>query len=159
MNYHLAEINIGQGRGSMTDPIMAGFVAQLDAINALADSAPGFIWRLQTESGNATSIHVFDDDRIIVNLSVWESVEALSEFAYKSAHTQVLSHRKEWFDRMDLPYLAMWWIPAGHIPTTSEAKARLEHLQLHGPTAYAFHFKTRFPMPTAELESERLSGD
>jgi len=134
----------------MSDPIMAGFVAQLDTINALADQAPGFVWRLQTESGNATTIRVFDDERIIVNLTTWESIDALFAFAFKSAHTQVMSHRKEWFDRMDAPYLALWWIPAGHIPTVGEAKARLEHLQLHGPTPYAFHFKTRFPAPAYE---------
>ncbi|MHB8626129.1 MAG: DUF3291 domain-containing protein [Aggregatilineales bacterium] len=152
MNYHLAQINIAQALAPMTDPIMAGFVAQLDTINALADTAPGFVWRLQTESGNATTIRVFDDERLIVNLSVWESIEALSEFAYKTTHTQVMSHRKEWFERMSVPYLAMWWIPAGHIPTVLEAKARLEHLQLHGPTAYAFQFKTRFPTPHPEIE-------
>jgi hypothetical protein len=150
MNYHLAELNIAQARGDMADPIMAGFVAQLDVINALADSAPGFVWRLQTESGNATSIRVFDEEQMLINLSVWESVEALSEFAYRTAHTQVMSHRKEWFDRMDVPYLALWWVPAGHIPTVQEAKGRLEHLQLRGPTAYAFTFKNRFLMPAGE---------
>jgi hypothetical protein len=159
MMYHLAQINIAQALAPMTDPIMAGFVAQLDAINALADAAPGFIWRLQTESGNATTIRVFDDERLIVNLSVWESVEALFEFAYKTTHTQVMGHRKEWFERMGSPYLAMWWISAGHIPTVSEAKARLEYLQLHGPTAYAFQFKTRFPIPTSATEFEKLRND
>lgn len=149
MNYHLAEINVAQGLGLMTDPVMAGFVAQLDAINALADNAPGFVWRLQTESGNATTVRIFDDERIIVNLSVWESVDALTEFAYRTAHAHVLSHRKEWFERMSVPYLALWWIPAGHIPTVSEAKVRLEYLQLHGPSAYAFHFKARFPASAA----------
>ncbi len=156
MNYHLAQINIAQALAPMTDPIMAGFTAQLDAINALADTAPGFVWRLQTESGNATTIRVFDDERLIVNLSVWESIEALFEFAYKTTHTQVMSHRKEWFERMGVPYLAMWWIPAGHIPTALEAKARLEHLQLHGPTAYVFQFKPRFPMPATDSELASL---
>ena len=150
MAYYLAQINIAQALAPMTDPIMAGFVAELDRINALADSAPGFVWRLQSESGNATSIKVFDDERVIINLTVWESIEALFDFAYKTSHTQVMNHRKEWFARIGAPSLAMWWVPAGHIPSISEAKTRLEHLQVHGPTAYAFHFKTRFPMPKTD---------
>ena len=142
--YHLAQINIARMLAPIDDPIMAEFVAQLAAVNALADASPGFVWRLQTESGDATSVKVFDDDRIIVNMSVWESVESLSEYAYKSAHAGVMRDRKRWFEKFDGPYMALWWIPAGHIPTAQEGRERLEHLRQHGETEFAFTFKRVF---------------
>ena len=145
--YHLAQINIARMLAPMDNAVMADFVAQLQPINALADSSPGFVWRLQTESGDATSIRIYDDDMIAVNMSVWESVESLREFAYKSAHAGVMRDRKKWFEKFDGPYFALWWIPAGHIPTTQEAKERLEYLQEHGDSPYAFSFKNVFPMP------------
>ena len=146
-SYHLAQINIGKIRGPIDGPIMAVFVAGLEPINALADAAPGFVWRLQTDSGNATSIHVYDDDMLLINMSVWQSVEALHEFVYRTEHAAFLKNRLEWFERFEGIYMTMWWIPAGTIPTPREAKERLEHLEQHGPTPYAFTFKTRFPMP------------
>ena len=145
--YHLAQINIARMLAPIDDPIMAEFVAQLAPVNALADQSPGFVWRLQSESGDATSIKVYDDDMIIVNLTVWESVEALREFVYKSAHHGVLRERKRWFEKFDGPYYALWWVPAGHIPDTEEARGRLEHLRDHGDTAYAFSFGRVFPKP------------
>jgi hypothetical protein len=145
--YHIAQINIARMLAPIDDPIMAEFVAQLPPINALADGSPGFVWRLQTESGDATSIKVYDDDFIIVNLTVWEGVDALREFVYKSAHQGVLRDRKRWFEKFDGPYFALWWVPAGHLPTTDEGKERLDYLREHGDTSYAFSFKNVFPAP------------
>ena len=145
--YHIAQINIGRILAAIDDPLMAEFVLQLAPINAIADSTPGFVWRLQTDSGDATSIRIYDDDRIAINMSVWESVDALREFAYKSQHAGVMRDRKRWFEKFDGPYMAMWWIPAGHIPTPQEGRERLEHLRQHGDTSYAFSFKNIFPQP------------
>lgn len=143
--YHLAQINIARILAPLQDPQMAGFVNQLDAINAIADDSPGFIWRLQTESGDATAIRVFDDDTILINMSVWESVEALHQYVYRSDHLGPLRERKKWFAPFDGPYLALWWVPAGHTPTPEEGKERLAYLGDHGPTAYAFTFRQNFP--------------
>jgi heme-degrading monooxygenase HmoA len=145
--YHLAQINIARMLAPIDDPIMAEFVAQLAPVNALADSSPGFVWRLQTESGDATSLKVYDDDMIIINMTVWESVESLREFVYKNAHHAVLRERKRWFEKFDGSYYALWWLPAGHIPGTQEAKERLDHLREHGETEYAFSFQHIFPKP------------
>ena len=145
--YHLAQINIARMLAPIDHPIMAEFVAQLAPINALADQTPGFVWRLQTESGDATSIKVYDEEMIIVNLTVWESGDALREFVYKSAHHGVLRDRKRWFEKIEGPYYALWWVPAGELPTTEEGKERLEYLREYGDTSYAFSFKNLFPEP------------
>ena len=145
--YHIAQINIARMLAPIDDPVLADFVAQLQPINALAEKSPGFVWRLQSESGDATSIKVYDDDMIIVNLTVWESPDALRGYVYKSAHREVLRDRKRWFEKFDGPYYALWWIPAGHLPTTDEGKERLEYLRTHGDSAYAFSFKNLFPAP------------
>jgi hypothetical protein len=150
--YHLAQVNIARMLAPLTDPLMAGFVAQLDAINALADSSPGFIWRLQTPGGNATTLRPYEDDLILVNLSLWASLSHLSAFVYKSRHRSVLQQRRQWFERFDGPYTALWWVPCGHIPGVEEAKQRLDYLRAHGETPYAFSFKKRFPVP------EKASG-
>ena len=145
--YHIAQINIARMLVPMDHPIMADFVAQLPPINALADGSPGFVWRLQTESGDATSIKVYDDDFIIFNLTVWESVDTLREFVYKSAHSAVLRDQKRWFEKFDGPYYALWWVPAAHLPTPEEGKEKLEHVRSHGDTSVAFSFKNLFPAP------------
>ena len=150
---HIAQLNIARFKAPMDDPAMAGFVEQLDPVNALADAAPGFVWRLQTEEGNATSIHAFEDDLMLVNMSVWESVEALAGFVYRSMHVAVMRRRREWAERMRDAYVVLWWIPAGHTPTVEEAKSRLEHLREHGPTPSAFTFKRRFSPDEAALAS------
>ena len=115
--WHLAQVNIALLKAPLDSPELADFVANLEPINALADGAPGFVWRLQTEDGDATAIRAFDDARIIVNLSAWESVEALADFVYGSRHIDVLRRRREWFAKMSTAYLALWWVPAGTIPT------------------------------------------
>jgi hypothetical protein len=131
----------------LDSPVMADFVAQLAAVNALADAAPGFVWRLQTEDGDATAIRPYDDDRIIVNMSVWESPEALHAYAYRGGHLEVMRRRREWFERMTDAHLVLWWIPVGHRPTVSEGIERLEELRDRGPTPRAFSFHTLFPAP------------
>jgi hypothetical protein len=143
-DYHIAEINIAHMRATLEDPIMKDFVDNLDRINAVADNAPGFVWRLQTEEGDATSIRVFDNDMLIINMSVWESIEALFQYVYASDHVDIFRRRSEWFGKMDTPVLAMWWVPAGHIPTLDEAKEKLDLMAREGPTPLAFTFKTRF---------------
>ena len=145
--HHLAQVNIATLRAPLDGPELAGFVAQLGPINALADQHPGFVWRLQTEDGDATAIRPFDDDRVMVNLSVWSSLEALRAFVYATRHLEVMRHRRAWFQRMPDPYLALWWVPAGTIPTVAEAKDRLELLAGQGPTAGAFTFRAPFPEP------------
>jgi hypothetical protein len=140
---HIAEVNVGIARGATDSAVMADFMAALDPINELADDAPGFVWRLQTEDGNATAIRPFEDERMLVNMSVWESIEELAEFVYRSGHVEVMRRQREWFERIEL-VLALWWIPAGQIPTLAQARERLDHLRAHGPTPFAFTFRRRF---------------
>jgi hypothetical protein len=150
MNYQLAQINIGRLSAPIDDPRIAEFVAQLAPINAVADKAPGFVWRLQSASGNATDVAYNDDPFVIINMSVWESLEALRDYAYKSDHMKVFRDRAKWFEKMDKPHYCLWWIPAGHIPTVAEGRERLEHYQLHGATPYSFWFSEQFPQPADE---------
>jgi Domain of unknown function (DUF3291) len=145
--HQLAQVNVATLRAPLDGPELAGFVAQLEPINALADAAPGFVWRLQTEDGDATAIRPYDDERIMVNLSVWASLTALRDFVYASRHLGVMRHRRAWFSRMADPYLALWWVPAETIPTVAEARRRLELLARAGPTADAFTFRAPFPEP------------
>jgi hypothetical protein len=150
--FHLAQVNLGKVRGSLDDPVMVGFVQRLEEINALADRSSGFVWRLQTDEGNATYFRPYEhDDRILLNMSVWESVEALKNYVYRTAHAELLRQRHEWFERFARVYMALWWVPAGHLPGIDEAKKRLEHLEKHGPTQYAFTFKNVFP-PDEEFQ-------
>jgi hypothetical protein len=146
--WHLAQVNIGRLRAPVEHPMIAEFVAGLDRINALADGAPGFMWRLQTEDGNATAIRPIDDDELLaINMSVWESVEALADYVYRSDHVTFMRRRREWFERFDRSYVALWWVPMGAIPTVPEAMDRIAHLDRHGPTPTAFTFKHRFAPP------------
>ena len=151
--WQLAQINIARFRAPIDSPLLAGFVEMLDPINALADVAPGFVWRLQTEEGNATSIHAFEDDLILVNLSVWASVEDLNAFVYRSPHFEVFGRRREWTEHMERAYVALWWIPAGTVPTVEEGKRRLDLLIERGPTPEAFTFKLPFPAPALDAET------
>jgi len=152
-SHHLAQINVGRFVAPIDHPRMAGFVAQLDPINALADRSPGFIWRLQSESGNATDIPYNDDPLMAVNISVWENLEALRKFVYASEHIVPFRDRAQWFEKLDKPHYCLWWIPAGHIPTVAEGRERLEHYQQYGSTPYSFWFNQWFPAPAEELAS------
>jgi hypothetical protein len=139
---HIAQVNIARAKAPLDDAMMEAFVARLDEINQLADDAPGFVWRLKSEQGPSSYLRPYDDERILVNMSVWTSIDALKEYVYKSAHAEVLRRRRDWFENFDGAYLAMWWVPEGHVPTIEEAKERLEHLEAHGPTDFAFTFRT-----------------
>ncbi len=157
--FHLAQVNIGRFRAPIDSPIMAGFRAQLEPINALADQSPGFIWRLQTEDGDATAVRPYaGDDLMAINMSVWDSLEALQQFVYKSHHVHTLRGRDQWFEPIEGPILALWWIPGGHTPTVQEAVERLAHLKTHGPTPHAFSFRTPFPPPDGQTEVENLDA-
>jgi hypothetical protein len=129
----------------MADPIMADFVAQLPAINALADRAPGFVWRLQTEDGDATAFRPYrDDSTILINMSVWADLESLRDYVYRSPHAAVMRRRREWFEKLERVFVVLWWVPAGHRPGLPEAVERLAHLEAHGPTRHAFTFRENF---------------
>lgn len=150
---HLAQVNIARMKASLDDPIMSGFVARLDEINALADSSPGFVWRLQSSGGNATYLRPYDDDRILFNMSVWESIEHLKQYVYYTAHVAVFRNRQAWFEKFGGAYLALWWVPQGHTPGIDEAKKRLAHLEAHGSTQFAFTFKRPFPPDEAFIRT------
>ncbi|HEX2113010.1 MAG TPA: DUF3291 domain-containing protein [Alphaproteobacteria bacterium] len=145
--WHIAQLNLARAVAPLDSPQLAEFVAALDAINALGEASPGFVWRLQGDVGNATDIKVSDDPNLIANMTVWDSVEALFQFVYRSGHTKVMARRREWFEKPTEAYQVLWWIPEGAIPTIEEAMARLRHLREHGATPHAFTFKDRFPPP------------
>ena|ERR1700690_824666 len=147
--YQLAQLNIGIIKGPMDSPLMAEFAANLARINALAERSPGFVWRLQTEDGDATAIRPFEDENLLVNMSVWSDVESLSRYVYHSDHVQLMRRRREWFERMPEAFLVLWWVPAGHRPSLTEAIATLEALRAHGPTPAAFTFRAVFAPPDA----------
>ncbi len=156
--WHLAQLNIAIPRGPLGSPQLATFMELLVPINALADDAPGFVWRLQTETGDATGIRAFGDDRIIVNLSVWESLETLGAFAFDSPHRAVLKRRREWFERMAEAYVVLWWMPAGEIPSVEEAECRLDLLRARGASPEAFTFREPFP-PAGSTEAVAAARD
>ena len=145
MKHHVAQVNIARMKGSLDSPVMEGFVARLEEINSLADHSPGFVWRLQTPEGDATYLRPYADDRVLINLSVWESIESLRRFVYGTAHAELLRGRREWFENFSGAYIALWWVPVGHTPGVDEAKARLAHLESEGPSKFAFTFKTIQP--------------
>lgn len=149
--YELAQVNVAVLKAPLDSPQLADFVAWLGPINALADAAPGFVWRLQSDEGNATSIRIFDTDGLIVNMSVWESIEALQAYVYKSPHIAVLRRRREWFEQMGESHLALWWTPRGERPSIADAEERLLHLRRVGPSAYAFTIKEQFPPPSVPV--------
>jgi hypothetical protein len=147
--YQLAQLNIGIIRGPMDSPVMAEFAGALARINALADATPGFVWRLQTDDGDATAIRPFPQDNMLLNMSVWQDLESLTRYVYHSEHVELMRRRRAWFERMTEAYLVLWWVPRGHIPGIPEAVARLERLRAHGPHAEAFTFRQAFPSPDA----------
>ena len=145
--YHLAQINLGRFKVDPADPVNDDFMNALDRINAAAEAADGFIWRLVGDGNNATDIRMFDDPLMLMNMSVWRDVAALHAFTYRhQGHAHFLGRRDEWFAPVE-QHLALWWIPEGHIPTPQEGIAKVEHLRAHGPTEKAFTFKTRFDAP------------
>jgi hypothetical protein len=162
--YHLAQVNIGRLLAPLDSPQLAGFMAALDPVNALADAAPGFVWRLQTEDGNATSVRAFEWDEagsagVLVNMSVWESVEALAAFVYSGRHVAVLRQRRQWFEQMRESYSALWWVPAGTRPSTADAEDAIRRLRADGPTPAAFTLREHFPPPGAGPSGPRTAPD
>jgi hypothetical protein len=145
--FELAQVNIARLRAPLDSEQLADFVAWLDPVNASADEADGFVWRLQGDDGNATSIAAFDWDRagsvgVIVNMSVWRGVDELKAWMYGDLHRSVLRRRSEWFHRVTEATVALWWVAEGHRPTTDEAEERIRHLRAHGPTEVAFNLRT-----------------
>lgn len=157
--YELAQVNIGRARAEITDPVMAEFVARLPEINALADASPGFVWRLETEEGNATAVRPYDDTRVMINLSVWTDLPSLRAFVHQSAHAPIMRRRREWFERFEGVYVALWWVPAGHRPSVTEAVARLAHLEQHGSTPFAFSFAEPFEPEGVALSRDRVGDE
>jgi hypothetical protein len=144
--FQLAQLNVSKLLEPLDSPRLAEFVANIGRINALAEDAPGFVWRLQGDGGDATGFRPYGDD-YVVNLTVWQDVDSLHAYAYHSAHADMFRRRNEWFKRSPVPTVAMWWVPAGHIPTMVEARAKLELLRAQGPSAESFTFKLRYPAP------------
>ena len=148
--YHLAQVNIARMLAPIDSEVMTDFVANLDRINQLAEKSDGFVWRLKDENDNATSLQVFEDEFIIVNMSVWNSKKSLFEFTYNSAHLEVFKRKKEWFSKMRDMHMALWWVPIGVEPTAEDAKERLKYLNAQGETPFAFSFKSDFSAAEAE---------
>ena len=156
--YELAQLNVAIMKESLESPGMADFVANLDRINALAESSPGFVWRMQTEEGDATALRPMGEDTL-VNVSVWSDVDSLNKYVYQSAHVEIMRRRKEWFERMREAYVVLWWIRKGHRPGIQEALAKLELLRAKGPTEEAFTFRQAFLPPDAQPRSPATFGN
>ena len=156
MEFHLAQINIARMLAPIDSPVMADFVANLDPINAVAEKSEGFVWRLKDDSNNATAIKIFNDDFLIVNMSVWQSTEALFKYVYQSDHVKIFNRRKEWFEKMPEMHMALWYTPAGKYPTVDEAVERLVYLRRNGETPYSFGFRKKF---TGEEASKYISAE
>ena len=142
--YNLAQVNIAKMLAPIDDPIMADFVNNLDRINSLADNFDGFVWRLKDAENNAMAIQAFEDDTLIINMSVWRDMDSLFQFTYKSDHVEIFKRRKEWFSKIKDMSMVFWYVPDGHIPSPQEARERLEYVNKHGITPYAFTFKDKF---------------
>jgi len=145
---HLAQLNVANLVDDIDAPRLKSFRAALDPINALAERSPGFVWRLKSDSGNATDINVADDKRFIVNMSVWETAEHLEQFVWNTVHARVYEKKGAWMTPMATPHLALWWVPIGHRPTTDEAMERLARLTAHGPSADVFGWES---LPNVKL--------
>lgn len=149
--FYLAQINVALMKAPLDDPLMTEFAAALDEVNAIADQSAGFVWRLQTATGSATDIRAYPDPKMLVNVSVWENIEPLKTYVYKSLHGDFFVRRRQWFEKLQSEHFAMWWIPAGHLPTAEEGKAKLEYLTLHGDSPEAFTFAQPYPSPSSSV--------
>jgi Domain of unknown function (DUF3291) len=158
-NFELAQLNIAVMKAPLESPEMSEFVANLERVNAIAESAEGYCWRLQTTDGDATTLRPLGDDTL-VNMSVWRDVESLHAFVYRSGHLEIMRRRHEWFERMAAAYVVLWWVPRGHRPALSEAIERLEQLRAQGPSPAAFNFRQAFAPPdAAQAGSGRVFGE
>lgn len=148
---HLAELNIAHGKDTIDSPLLADFKNNIDRINALAEAQEGFIWRLKDDNGgDATYIQAFDDPKMLINMSVWKDKESLFDYVYSTQHVEILKRKKEWFHHIKKMSMVLWYVEVGHIPTLAEAKNRLEYLNAHGETSYAFSFKSKFTIAEAK---------
>lgn len=144
-SFHIAQINVARMKGlNIDDPAMKEFADNLDRVNALAERSEGFVWRLKDDSNNATGLNPYKDDQIIINVSVWKSIEALEQYVFKTFHADFLKRRREWFQAYGKVYTALWWVPEGVVPTMQEAVNKLDYLQKNGPSEFAFDFKNKF---------------
>ncbi len=157
--WHIAQINVGTISYPTDDPRMHGFMSRLDEMHALAEQSPGFVWRLQRESGNATDIDVGGEPLFLANMSVWESIESLFAYVYKTTHRDVMVQRRHWFEKPRGLYQALWWIPAGHRPPVEEGLGRIKMLEEQGPSRLAFNFKTPYPMPGSDAATDHLKPE
>lgn len=150
--FQLAQINVARMKGvNINDPIMKEFVDNLDRVNALAEASDGFVWRLKDESNNSAYLNPYDDEQVIINVSVWKNIETLEHFVYKTFHSDFVKRRREWFQRFGKADIALWWIPSGEYPTVAEAVEKLEQLQTNGASELVFNFRNRFPQPVSPL--------
>ncbi|WP_328479723.1 DUF3291 domain-containing protein [Streptomyces sp. NBC_00377] len=149
-SFELAQVNISRLKFPLDSAELRDFVDSLDPVNAAAEAADGYVWRLQSEGGDATDIQVFGDSWLIINMTVWRDLDALTSFMYQGRHRELLARRREWFERVAEAMTALWWVPAGRRPTVAEAESRLLHLRANGPTPYAFGLRTSFPPQGAE---------
>jgi hypothetical protein len=147
--HDLAQVNVMRLRAPLDSPELAAFVAALDPVNALADGAPGFVWRLKTEEGNSTALRIFGDDTLVVNMSTWRSLETMTDYVYRTAHAAIMRRRREFALPIIEAQVALWWVPDGHRPTIAEAEERLSYLRANGPTKFAFGIKSPFSAPSA----------
>jgi hypothetical protein len=148
--YHIAQVNIGKMLGPMDSTIMHEFAVNLEPINQLAEQSEGFVWRLKDDYDNATNIKAFEDDMIIINMSVWETIDDLFKFTYQTQHTDFLKRRREWFEKLKDMYMVLWYIPAGTAPTPQDAIEKLKYVNAHGDTPHAFGFRKRFSVEDFE---------
>ena len=160
MTFHLAQVNIARMRGSPADPVMNGLVSRIEEMNRLAEQTPGFIWRMKAAEATAEALRVFDGwflpfdaGRLFYNMSVWENVETLKDYVFRTAHAQLFRQQDEWMESLDRAHLALWWIPAGHRPTIAESAERLRSVQERGATEFAFTFRQPFPQPASDSRS------
>ena len=152
--WHLAVVNIAKPSHDLDSPEIAEFMDNLERINELGDNSPGAIWRYQDDSGAATDTRVFDDPTILINYTIWDSVESVKDYVYSGEHLDFFKRRSLWFAPLtDMPALVMWWVPAGSVPELAEARTKIEHLRDNGPTADAFTFAKRFDPPTTKLQT------
>ena len=154
--WQLAQVNIGITVAPLDSAQLADFTNNLTPVNALAEASPGFVWRLKSDDDNATSFTGFGDDRIIINMSVWESMDTLRDFVFRSHHVDFLRRRREFFERLESAFACLWWVPAGHEPTISEAEERLDRLRLDGPSPFAFTMPRSFPPPSADAAADEV---
>jgi hypothetical protein len=157
--WQLAQMNVGRLLAPHGDPQVKPFFDALDRVNALAEASPGFVWRLQSDAGNATDIQPTADPLFIVNMSVWTDTQTLFDFVFRSAHAPEMAKRRTYFERLEGAIQALWWVPAGHTPSVDEGLSRLWRLDRYGPTPQAFTFKQRFPAPGQLEPAVNMSPD